>query len=73
MECKNLASYQKDNMNTMSDSSKIKEINIEINNLFPFPRVIIEDIYELYNSKKSIKERESALIDYIKLLFQRNK
>jgi len=70
MECQNLTSYRKDSMNIMiSDSSRTnKEINIE--NLFPSPGVIIKDTFELYKLKKPIiKERESALIDYIKVLF----
>jgi len=43
--------------------------NNNIEEIFPAPGVIIKDLFDLYNSNKPSIERESALLNYIKLLF----
>jgi len=43
-----------------------------IDKLFPSPGVIIRDIYDLYKSKESKKERDFAVLNYLSLLFRKN-
>jgi len=44
--------------------------NINIEQVFPALGVIIRD-FDLYKCNKTLKERESALLDYVKLLFRK--
>jgi len=41
-----------------------------IDKLFPSPGIIVRDIYEIFKTNKPLRERDSALVNYIKLLFQ---
>jgi len=43
-----------------------------IDKLFPSPGVVIKDIYVIYNINKSTRERDSAVLNYINLLFRNN-
>jgi len=46
--------------------------NINIEQVFSAPGVIIRDLYDLYKCNKPLKERESALLDYVKLFPSKN-
>jgi len=48
------------------------DFNINIEEVFPAPGMIVKDIFELYTSNKPTKERELALLNYVKLLFKVN-
>jgi len=48
------------------------KITFSIDNLFPSPGVIIKDIYELYKVNESRRERDSAVLNYLNLLFRKN-
>jgi len=53
-----------------SDISDRSNNTSTVKKLFPSPGVIVKDIHELFKSNKSTRERDSAVINYIKLLFQ---
>jgi len=55
---------------TFSENSDRSNYTTIVEKLFPSPGVIVKDIYELFNANKSTRERDSAVINYIKLLFQ---
>jgi len=52
----NIGNSENDTLETPSD------VNINIEEIFPAPGVIIKDLFDLYNSNKPINERESALL-----------
>jgi len=56
-----------------SDSSDRTNYTTNIEKLFPSPGVIVKDIYEIFGANKPTRERDSAVINYIKLLFQKLK
>jgi len=41
-----------------------------LDNLFPSPGIIIKDIYEIYKTNKLVKERDSAVLNYLNFLFK---
>jgi len=41
-----------------------------IDTVFPAPGLILNELYQLYNSKSNLNKRNSAIIDYIRLIFQ---
>jgi len=43
----------------------------KIEKLFPSSGIIIRDIYELFKTNKPTRERDSAIMNYVKLLFQK--
>jgi len=45
--------------------------NVNIEEVFPVPNVIIKDLFDVYKGNKSVKERDSALLDYVKILFNK--
>jgi len=45
--------------------------NASIDNLFPAPGIIVKDIYDIYKSNKLIRERDSAVLNYLNLLFRK--
>jgi len=55
------------------DSSDRINNTTNVEKLFPSPGVIIKDIYEIFKANKPTRERDSAVINYIKLLFQKLK
>jgi len=38
--------------------------------VFPAPGLILNELFQLYNDKSNVNERNSAIIDYIRLIFQ---
>jgi len=54
-----------------SDSGDRTNNTTNVEKLFPSPGVIIKDIYEIFQANKSTRERDAAVINYIKLLFQK--
>jgi len=52
-----------------TSATSINSINIE--EVFPAPDVIIRDLFELYKDNKKVKEKDLALLNYVKLLFNR--
>jgi len=42
----------------------------DVNSIFLAPSLILNELYQLYNSKSNLSERNSAIIDYICLIFQ---
>jgi len=54
-----------------SDNSDRASIATNVENLFPSPGIIIRDIYDIFKANKPMRERDSAIINYIKLLFQK--
>jgi len=61
------------NSNIIKDTPEVfSDISINIEEIFPAPGVIIKDLFDLYNSNKPINEKESALLNYVKLLFSRS-
>jgi len=43
-----------------------------IDSLFPSPGIIIKDLYEIFISNKLVRERNSAVLNYLNLLFSNN-
>jgi len=75
---KSLADYQtamsfrrNSNNTAYSDTSDRTNNTTIVDKLFPSPGVIIKDIYELFKADKTTRERDAAVINYIKLLFQK--
>jgi len=56
-----------------SDNSDGTNNVANVENLFPSPGVIIKDIYEIFQANKPTRLRDAAVINYIKLLFQKKK
>jgi len=59
--------------------SRIREVEGSINSVvsdnrveivFPAPGLILNEIFQLYKNKSNVNERNSAVIDYIHLIFQ---
>jgi len=42
-----------------------------IRTIFPTPSVIVKDLYQMFDKKSSETERNSAIINYIQLIFQK--
>jgi len=62
-----------DNVDIESDTLEVThDTNKNIEEIFPASGVIIKDLFDLYNSNKPIKERESALLNYVNLLFNKS-
>jgi len=51
-----------------SISSVVTDNRVEI--VFPAPGFILNEIFQLYKNKSNVNERNSAVIDYIRLIFQ---
>jgi len=58
------------NSNNIVYSDRTNNIT-NVEKLFPSPGVIIKDIYEIFQANKPTRERDAAVINYIKLLFQK--
>jgi len=43
---------------------------VGVDSIFPAPGLILNELYQLYNSKSNLDERNSAIIDYIRLILQ---
>jgi len=73
----NDTNFNKNSNNGLSSNSEFDTIlannnnTINIEEIFPAPDVIIKDLFELYKGNKPVKERDSALLDYVKLLFNK--
>jgi len=50
---------------------KTNSNSINIETLFPSPEVIIKDLFDLYKANKPRVKRNTALINYLQLLFQK--
>jgi len=62
----------RDNVNTNQSQNIDHENNgSSLENLFPSPGVIIKDIYDIFIANGPTKERDSAILNYIKLVFQK--
>jgi len=73
-EYKHYSSSGRKNINysVISDNEGGSIDTSSIDKLFPSPRVIIKDIYEIYKTNKSTRERDSAVLNYINLFFRNN-
>jgi len=73
----NIMNFSKNSNNGFSSNSEFDTIlattnnTINIEEIFPAPDVIIKDLFELYKGNKPVKERDSALLNYVKLLFNK--
>jgi len=54
-----------------SISSIASDNRVEI--VFPVPGFILNEIFQLYKNKSNVNEKNSAVIDYIRLIFQKLK
>jgi len=54
----------------LGSTYNIPNNNVGIEEMFPVPEVMIKDLFDLYKGKR-IKERDLALLNYVKLLFNR--
>jgi len=44
-----------------------------IDSLFPSPGIVMRDLYEIYKTNKIVRERDSAVLNYLNLLFRNRK
>jgi len=58
------------NAQSVRQNTNIKNLESNIEALFSSPGVIIKDLFDLYSSDKPRLERNSALVNYVQLLFQ---
>jgi len=64
------------NINTVEidsgNSGALSDLIINLEEIFPAPGVIVKNLYNLYICNKPTKERESTLLNYVKLLFSKS-
>jgi len=67
-----MSSGEKNNNYTIVSDNEGGSESSNLVNLFPAPGIVVKDIFEIYKSNKLKRERESALLNYINLLFRKN-
>jgi len=60
------------NNNVTNDMNNDLNLGASIDSLFPSPGIVMKDLYEIYKSNRIMRERDSAVLNYLNLLF-RNK
>jgi len=51
------------------ESSVSVPMNGEVETVFPAPDLILNELYQVYQAKSNILERNSAIMDYLRLIF----
>jgi len=60
------------NNNAINEMNNKRNLGSSIDSLFPSPGIVMKDLYEIYKSNRIVRERDSAVLNYLNLLF-RNK